>query len=401
MYYMSEVILKVVLLSHVYPPFIFGGIAAFIKDLAIDLSKLGVDVTVISGFPTLRSSKKILREFENGIKIIRLPYPPIPPHHSFFQLKNFKNLSLLADKESPDVIHGQGGCSYPAIINLKKVAPFLVTFHASPLMEKNTSIRSILRGGTFTDIRTYVIGYPPTSLIYKKELRQSKLSVAVSNALRFDMLKEMGQEYVDKIKTVYNGVNLESLDRDYAIAQNKTTESENTILFAGRLFWRKGALNIIKMAYFLQRENSKFKIIVHGNGPLFNKMQSEITSLNLRNIELKGFTTRAELVTSMSKSKFVALPSLYDACPMAALEGMCLGKIPLMLNLPFGLEITQEGKYGVIASDMRSMVNRLLSLKNTLDLNSYGKEIRTFARRKYNSRNTAKKYLQLYNKICI
>lgn len=397
---MSERTLKVVLLSHVYPPFIFGGIGAFVKDLAIGLSKMGVDVTVISGFPVLRSTKKSLREIENGVSIIRLPYPAVPPHHSFFQLANFKMLSLLADEERPDVIHGQGYCSYPAILKLKKAAPFLVTFHDSPLMEKIISTRAILRGGSLTDFRTYVLGYPVQSLICKKELQESELSVAVSNSLRSDLLMEMGQTYEKKIRTVQNGVNLESLDRDYAIAGNGKEESENTIIFMGRLFWRKGALNIVKMAYYLQKENSGFKIIVHGHGPLFGKMQSEIASLGLRNIELKGFTTRAELLSSLSISKYVALPSLWDACPMAVIEGMCLGKIPLMLSLPFGLEITKGGRYGVIANDMRSMVNKLLSCKNTRDLNLFGKEIKTFARTKYDSRKTAGKYLKLYHEIC-
>jgi glycosyltransferase involved in cell wall biosynthesis len=267
-------------------------------------------------------------------------------------------------------------------------------------MEKITSTRAILRGGIFIDFRTYVLGYPVSSFISKNELRESELSVAVSSTLRSDLLKEMGKEYASKIRAVYNGVNLESLDRDYAIARSETKESENMIIFAGRLFWRKGALNLLKLAYYLQRQNSEFKIIVHGRGPLFGKMQSEITSLGLRNIELKGFTTRTELVASMSKSKFVALPSLYDACPMAVIEGMCLGKIPLMLNLPFGLEITNCGRYGVIAGDMRSMANKLLSLKDTLDLNSFGEEIRTFARREYDSRKTTSKYLQLYHEIC-
>jgi glycosyltransferase involved in cell wall biosynthesis len=396
----SERTLKIVLLSHAYPPFIFGGIGAFVKDLAIGLSKMSVDVTVISGFPVLRSTKKGFRETENGVTIIRLPYPAVPPHHSFFQLANFKKLSLLTDEERPDVIHGQSYCSYPAILRLKKAAPFLVTFHASPLMEKITSTRAILRGGSLTDFRTYVLGYPVSSLLCKKELQESELSVAVSSTLRSDLLMEMGQKYASKIRAVHNGVNLESLDQDYETAGNGEKESEKTIIFMGRLFWRKGALNIVKMAYYLQKEKSGFKIIVHGHGPLFGKMQSEIISLGLRNIELKGFTTRAELLSSLRMSKYVALPSLYDACPIAIIEGMCLGKIPLMLSLPFGLEITKGGRYGVIARDIRSLVNKLLSYKNTRDLNSFGKEIKAFARTEYDSRKTASEYLKLYHEIC-
>ena len=392
--------MKVAFLTHEYPPYIFGGIGSFAKNLADSLSKLGVEVTIISGIPAYNLRKATTRKVEGDITVLRFPYPNIPPRHTFFQIANMKSLCKAIRSEHPDVVHGQSWSSYPTLLNLKQDIPSIVTFHASPKMEKVTSIRSILRGGSLTDIFTYVLGYYPMSFLSNHELKLSNLSVAVSKTLRSELINEFGQKYSGKIKTIYNGVNLEKFDAEYELAGNGAEESENTIFFAGRLFWRKGALNLIRMAYLLQKQNSTFKIIVHGIGPLFHKLQSEISFLGLRNIELKGFTTRQQLMENMHKSKFIVVPSMYEACPMSLLEGMCSGKIPIMLKKPFSNELSENGAYGVLEDNMDSLTNKLLEFRDTEDLQSFGNRIRTFAREKYDSKKVAREYLQVYKKIC-
>jgi predicted glycosyltransferase len=47
--------MRIVLLSHEYPPYIFGGIGTFMRNLARDLSRCGVEVTVISGYPASKT----------------------------------------------------------------------------------------------------------------------------------------------------------------------------------------------------------------------------------------------------------------------------------------------------------------------------------------------------------
>jgi glycosyltransferase involved in cell wall biosynthesis len=392
--------LKIAFLTHEYPPIIFGGIGGSVKNLAAGLSRLGEKVTILSGFPVSHSGKGVIREVDSGVTVFRFPYPNVPPHHVVFQLANLKKMQHVIEEEAPDVIHGQSGSSFPALLSLKGYAPFIVTFHASPLMEKITSTQSILRGGSLTDLRTYVIGYLSESFVYKKEFQRSDLSIAVSDTLKSELLTEMGQEYHDKTCFVYNGVNLEKLDKEYEEVENRVDEEENVILFAGRLYWRKGALNIVKMAYLLQKQGSKCRILVHGTGPLFKKMQSEIRFFGLRNIELKGFTSREQLMTSMRLCKFVAVPSMYEACPMTLLDGMCLGKIPLMFNLPFASELTESGKYGVLADGVKSLTHKIIELEKEGDLDDFSTHIREFARRKYDVNETARRYLEIYQELC-
>jgi glycosyltransferase involved in cell wall biosynthesis len=395
--------MHVALLSHEYPPYIFGGIGTFMKNLARGLSRSGAKVTVISGYPA--SKMYLLRhgvdeESDDGVNILRFPYPNIPPRHTMFQLANLRGLYKSIEDIDVDVIHGQGGSTYPSLLNLKNLAPLVVTFHSSPKAEKVVSCYSFLRGGSFGDFWTYVIGYPAWSVAFRKELCSSHLAIAVSKTVMTDLVEEMGETYREKIREIHNGIDIETLDKEYANIEDDVEESDSTILFAGRIYWRKGILNLIKLAYLLQKDKSNFRIVVHGRGPLLGRIRNRIRYLGLTNVDIKGFTSKTQLMRSMKRSRFVIVPSLYEACPMILLESMCLGKIPVMFNLPFALEFTECGKYGIIAENTRTMVKKLETACIESDLTSFGDKVKRFARSKYDIKSISLKYLDAYKAAC-
>jgi glycosyltransferase involved in cell wall biosynthesis len=244
---------------------------------------------------------------------------------------------------------------------------------------------------------TYTIGYPAWSLTFKKELEWSTLSVAVSKNLKSDLLNEMGRVYNEKIHVVHNGIDIESLDKDYQ-KEAHSKEPDNTILFAGRLFWSKGSLALVKLAYLLQKESLNFRIIVHGEGPLFQKIKRSIVAYKLTNIELKGFANRQQLMRSMRLCRFILIPSFYEACPMILLEGMCMGKIPLMFDLPYAREFTKNGEYGILATNVKDMVSKIKTMQQN-HLKNLEQKIRRYARMKYNIDVIAQKYYHLYKII--
>jgi len=115
--------LHVVLLSHEYPPYIFGGVATFVENLAHGLLRQGNEVTVIAGYPVPSSGFKKFKadeeQTESGINIIRLPYPNFPPRQLWFQVFNLPKLVEVIRCINPDIIHGQSGVAYPALVKLK------------------------------------------------------------------------------------------------------------------------------------------------------------------------------------------------------------------------------------------------------------------------------------------
>jgi glycosyltransferase involved in cell wall biosynthesis len=395
--------LDIALVNNDYPPFIFGGIGNFIFELAKGLSRKGVNVHIITGYSEPLNSigtNRFQRYTEHNIDVLRYPYPSIAPRHTFFQIWNYKRIINTLQKLDVDLVHGQSGSTYPLVRRLVKDTPVLTTFHGSALSDRTASVQSIFQGGTLDDFSKFFLGYPAWHFSYKKELKYSTAAVAVSKTLKSELIKEMGHEFSQKIRCIYNGVDIKSLDKQYNSINTGDVESDEVILFAGRLYWRKGAINVLKIAHLLQKKGSKFTIRVHGTGPLYDKMQGYIKSHSLKNITLYGFTPKDQLLASMKKCKYVLIPSLYEACPMTLLECMCLGKIPLMLKLPFSDELSQQGKYGVLGNGVENLTDRLIALKATNSVDEFSKQIQRYARENFNMDNIAGTYLEAYRDLC-
>jgi len=84
---------------------------------------------------------------------------------------------------------------------------------------------------------------------------------------------------------------------------------------------------------------------------------------------------------------------------MILLESMCLGKIPLMLRLPFSSELTEGGKYGILGDGVKSLTDRLITLENTYSFSQLSNNIRMFARNVYNIDKVTSKYIELYRNL--
>jgi glycogen(starch) synthase len=396
--------MHIVLLSHEYPPVIYGGVATFVENLARCLQRRGIKVTVIAGYPV---PNDCFGEFDfdgcgkqKGIDIVRLPYLNFPPRQIWFQVMNFKKISQIIRSLNVDIIHGQSGVAFPAIINLKKLAATIVSFHNDPKSQLILSFNALARGGSFADFRTYALGYPVHAYSFKKEFEMSDAAVAVSETLMNKLNSEMGKKKRGETLFIHNGVDVEKLDKDYNNLESCYEESDRTILFAGRLFWGKGVLRLVEVAYFLKKEMPDFKIIVNGKGPMYGKMVAKIKELGLTNVELNGFADRKQMMRSLRQSSFVIIPSYYESCPMVLLEGMCLGKIPLMFGCDYSYEFTENGIYALIAKSPQELVSRLKKLYKGVSIKGMGDEVRSFARSKYDIRDTTLKYIKLYKEIC-
>jgi glycosyltransferase involved in cell wall biosynthesis len=153
------------------------------------------------------------------------------------------------------------------------------------------------------------------------------------------------------------------------------------------------------MAVLFRERGLDFKFIVHGTGPMLGRVCEDITRLDLANIEMKGFTDNRELMKSMRKSLFVVLPSSYEACPMIVLESMCLGKIPIMFDLPYAREITQNGQFGILARNAEDAVSRVAAITSNCDIRELQKEIQDYARTRFDANKTAVQYVRLYEQL--
>jgi glycosyltransferase involved in cell wall biosynthesis len=395
--------LHVALLSHEYPPFIYGGVGSFLENLAQGLLRMGAEVTVITGYPVPQREFKKFKvgeeQTESGVNIIRFPYPNISPRQLWFQICNLPKLSEVIRGVDADVIHGQSGCSFPAILALQKIAPTVVTFHVNPKVLRDLTIHSIGRGGVFSDFLTYVIGYPEWKYTHREEFFRSDSAIAVSQTLMDEMKKDFGEKKKGEFRYVYNGVDVEGLQSRQSGSPSKNENENQTIVFGGRLYWSKGIFQLLELANLLQKKGANWKIMIYGTGPLYYIAKKRIANLGLKNVFLFGHVTSLEFIEAVKESTFVVIPSYNEACPMVLLECMCLGKIPFMFNLPFAREFTENGKYGILANSVDDMATRIESTYRTVDLETMGKEIKRFANKKYDITKVASEYLKIYRKL--
>jgi glycosyltransferase involved in cell wall biosynthesis len=395
--------MRVVLLSHEYPPFLFGGVGIFVKDLAHGLANLGLEVTVISGRPVPWNSAPYssLDESDNGITTISLPYPNLVPRHITFQLFNKTKLERMLKDINPDVIHGQSGSVFPAIISIKKIAPVVVTFHGSPGMVKTLSLNSIGNGGTFGDFFTGVIGYPAYEYGYRAEYKNASASVAVSESLMILLSKEMNVAD-DKFQYIHNGVNLRYLNELCSQSSSCNQSSKRPrLVFGGRLFWSKGVLNLVELAFLLEKKyRLDLEIVLYGSGPMYKRIMQRKTKYRLDNLILKNFTNRSDFLREMKEAKFVLIPSFFEAAPMVLLESMSMGKIPVMFDMPYSREFTQDGKYGILANSVADMALKIREVYDSDSVSHWENKIYNFARENFNMDKTSLAYSKLYRKIC-
>jgi glycosyltransferase involved in cell wall biosynthesis len=394
--------MRVVLFIHEYPPFLFGGVGIFVKELAHGLANMGVDVTVISGRPVPWKSEQssILDNSQDKITTIRLQYPNLPPRHTTFQVVNNTKVKKILECIKPDIIHGQSGVSFPAMVSLKKIAPFIVTFHTSPLKNKVLSLDSIGKGGTFGDFFNGVIGYPFWESGYRLEYENANARVAVSESLMNQLSDEMNVKD-GAFEYIRNGVDLKHLDELSlnSFAENRATDKP-FLLFGGRLFWSKGVMRLLDLAYLLEKKyHLDLKIVIYGSGPLDKRIIQRKEMYGLNNVILKQFSSRPDFLLEMMNAMCVLIPSPFEAAPMVLLESMCLGKVPVMFNLPYAREFTENGKYGILCDNIQDMALKIKEFYDSGSASNFEMQIRSFARQNYNIEKTAMAYYELYKRV--
>jgi glycosyltransferase involved in cell wall biosynthesis len=394
--------MRVVLLSHEYPPFLFGGVGTFVKDLAHGLEQLGLEVTVISGRPV---PWKMVRQSnfdrnEDNITTIRLTYPNLVPRHITFQMFNIVKLNRILKSLKPDIIHGQAGTTFPAIISMRKFAPVVVSFHGSPTIQRTLSLISVTRGGTVGDFFTYALGYPVWAYGLREEYKNASAAVAVSESLMNQLKSEFNAED-GKLLYIRNGVDLKMLDQLCSGMDIGFQNVEPTLLFGGRLFWSKGVLNLIDLAYLLEkRYHLDLKIVIYGSGPMYNTIIKRKIKYGLNNVIVKGFISRSDFLRDMMNAMFVLIPSYYEVAPMLLLESMCMGKTPVMFNLQYCREFTENGKYGILADNVEDMAMKIRAAYHGGSISRVESKIRDFARQNFSMSKTAQAYSRLYKKVC-
>jgi glycosyltransferase involved in cell wall biosynthesis len=286
-----------------------GGVFTVTMQWAKGLARKGCDVNIF--FLTQSKEAKRLVPSEH----IRFHYFTT----SNFLL-NLRAIFKFLIHDRPDVIH-TNFASLGLLAIFKKYVfktPFIFTSHGIPESWLQLSL---------SDKIAYTIEYYLLPLVTS----QSSTVVAVSKYVK-DMLKK---RYNVDSEVIYHGIDA-NIFKPKNKAQSKRKlgykEKDFVILSIGKLHPSKDPLTLIKAISKAVEKNASLRLIMIGDGELYEEAKNEIRKRNLSNYtKLLNYVDSEKLRIWYAAADIFVLPSVGEAFGMTLLEAMASG-VPVIAS---------------------------------------------------------------------
>ncbi len=176
----------------------------------------------------------------------------------------------------------------------------------------------------------------------------ARVIVTVSDYAK-KFLQERFPERADRIRRIYNGLNLAEFGRaDFS-------SSPPLILAVGRLIAKKGFADLIRACGLIAERGKSFRCEIIGDGPLENDLRGQIERLNLQNrVALSGAKPQLEVRQRLASANVFVLPSVIDPdggmdnLPTVIMEAMAT-RLPVVSTTIGGIpEMVVENETGFL-----------------------------------------------------
>jgi glycosyltransferase involved in cell wall biosynthesis len=130
-------------------------------------------------------------------------------------------------------------------------------------------------------------------------------------------------------------------------------ESETLkIIFAARHVEHKGVYELPEIIALTEQQCSNVEWTILGDGPLTGFLKEQLG--NKSNVRFYNFSTNEEVIDEMAKNDVYILPSYLDGLPVAILEAMSMGCIPVMYKFNEGIaEVLDTSEAFIVESGNR------------------------------------------------
>ena len=177
----------------------------------------------------------------------------------------------------------------------------------------------------------------------------------------------------------------------------KRSSSGGFALFVGRLSAEKGA-EVLLRAW--QKLKGTIPLVIMGDGPLREPLESEAAAQNLSNVTFAGWRSRGEILSAMKSASLLITPSLwYEGFPMTVVEAFACG-IPVICSRLGGLrEIVEDGSTGLHFNpgDAEDLAVKLdLLWTQPAQLAAMGRAAREEYKRNYTAERNYELMMQIY-----
>lgn len=341
---MAEKLLKILVVSHEFPP-IGGGGANACYHLTKGFADRGHQVTVV----TANYKQLPERECIQGVQLIRVPsLRKHREHSSFAEMLSYLWKAIwvalrLQKKEKYDVCLVFFGIpSGPIGYVLKKIykLPYMIRFGGGDIP-----------GAQKRFAKVYKLLGPTIKAIW----RNADALVANSQGL-----KERAQNFYAKkdFHIVCNGVNTEMF-----YPGTKENPEEFCLLFVSRLIEGKGLQFIIpKLQKIQECIDKKLRLVIVGNGPYREVLENLVKEYGVEKfVQFEGQRNKDELLQYYQKADVFILPSKQEGMPNVVLEAMACGLPVVMTPCEGSTELIGNNGYVV---PVEEFADRLIYLAN-------------------------------------
>lgn len=323
-----------------------GGIASYIKEMAIGLHNAGHQVTIICASDD--TTKESIAD-ENGIHVIRLKggdfyIPEVEKKNNFCKFRIFyrfysyrkKILQTVNKLKDIDIIEVPDFGAEAYFLN-KLSIPIVIRLHTPSLFDRETLGIAQYHGWK--------------KLFYwtdKKELKviqQAQYISSCSTSLKEWCVNNLSIDE-KKIHVTYNPIKLSS-SASLKIFENEKPTYQ--IVFAGTISKVKGCADLIEAGRILtEKYHINITLTLYGKTGSYAE---ELKPLEKRYpwLKIAGKINRDQLIKEYQSADLVCFPSWWDNMPMVCIEAMQAGAIVLGSSSGGMSEIITDGKNGFLA----------------------------------------------------
>ncbi len=362
--------MKIVFIGQKGIPAISGGVEKQVENLAIELKKKEIDITVYNRRNYYHDS-----EYQ-GVKIISLP---------FVDSKNFANIThtFLATihsalKLKPEIAHYHGLGPALWIWLHKLIYPktkIVATLHSFDYLNNKWSsfAKFMLKMGE--------------KLMFKLADEVIVLNRIVENYVNI--------KYNIKVNVIPNGV---------AISNNRVKdtflnlEKNSYILSVSRLLKLKGLQYLIEA---FKKIKTDTKLVIVGDGEY--KRQLEALAGDDKRIVFLGNQTGLNLERLYSNALIFVQSSETEGLSMSLIEAMSLALPCLTSDISANLDTTKNVAYSFENKNTNDLKEKLEDILKTdlKDLEEKGKELKEVAKEYYDIEQICVKTIEVYNRIIV
>lgn len=332
--------MKIVIAAEIFPPDI-GGPATYSANIAGELLSRGHNIKLIS-----YGEKDWIKYSPPPIRVSRRSKLPIRYFNYFWQ--------LLKISFSADVIYAQGPISsgWPALwvkrLLRKKLVVKVVGDYAWESYQNQKSIRQLADKSLEEFQKENFGGKIGRLKRIERKVCQGADFVIVPSCYLKKIVSGWGVSE-EKIKVIYNSVEKINLMLSKNEAKQKIKQSGDLILSIGRLVSWKGFSALIEIMPHLLEVNPNFKLIIIGDGPEREALNSQLITRNLQEkVFLIGKVAQPEVICYLKAAEMFVLNSGYEGLSHAILEAMSAGTPIIASDIGGNPELIRHNHNGLL-----------------------------------------------------